>query len=110
MAGVFLFREERAGELVEGIEGGGVPLGKDVDGASAPPKKDPDDLSAYKLDEYDDDASTSSACCRFQIIFFTQLTCSNQDPGLFSNIKGLTYDKDNEEDPYITMKEVGRVI
>ncbi|KAJ8519064.1 hypothetical protein ONZ45_g3969 [Pleurotus djamor] len=58
----------------------------DVDGASAPPKKDPDDLSAYKLDEYDDDASTSN-------------------PGLFSNIKGLTYYKDNEEDPYITMKE-----
>lgn len=26
--------------------------------------------------------------------------------GLFSNIKGLTYYKDNEEDPYITLKDV----
>lgn len=28
------------------------------------------------------------------------------DGGLFSNIKGLTYYKDNEDDPYITLKEV----
>lgn len=26
--------------------------------------------------------------------------------GLFSNIKGLTYYKDNEDDPYITLKDV----
>jgi hypothetical protein len=26
--------------------------------------------------------------------------------GPFSNIKGLTYYRDNEEDPYITLKEV----
>lgn len=29
-----------------------------------------------------------------------------QGPGLFSNIKGLTYYKDNAEDPYITLKDV----
>ena len=28
--------------------------------------------------------------------------------GPFSNIKGLTYYRDNEEDPYITLKDVGR--
>lgn len=30
----------------------------------------------------------------------------HEDPGPFSNIKGLTYYKDNEEDPYITLKDV----
>jgi hypothetical protein len=30
--------------------------------------------------------------------------------GPFSNIKGLTYYKDNEEDPYITMKDVWFII
>ncbi|RDB25746.1 putative WD repeat-containing protein C17D11.16 [Hypsizygus marmoreus] len=55
----------------------------DVD--SGPKPKD-DDLSQYKLDEYDDDAKTA-------------------DAGLFSNIKGLTYYRDNEEDPYITLKD-----
>lgn len=28
--------------------------------------------------------------------------------GLFSNIKGLTYYKDNDDDPYITLKDVRR--
>ncbi|KAF5382043.1 hypothetical protein D9615_004423 [Tricholomella constricta] len=55
----------------------------DVD--SAPKPKD-DDLSQYRLDEYDDDVKTA-------------------DSGPFSNIKGLTYYRDNEEDPYITLKE-----
>ncbi|KAG6841155.1 hypothetical protein C0991_001283 [Blastosporella zonata] len=55
----------------------------DID--SAPKPKD-DDLSEYKLDEYDDDAKPT-------------------DTGPFSNIKGLTYYRNNEEDPYITLKE-----
>lgn len=49
-------------------------------------KKDPNDLSEYKLDEYDDDVG-------------------RQKGSLFSNIKGLTYYKDNEDDPYITLKD-----
>ncbi|KAG6862516.1 hypothetical protein C0995_000064 [Termitomyces sp. Mi166 len=57
----------------------------DVDSAPAPKPKD-DDLSQYQLDDYDDDIKTT-------------------DAGPFSNIKGLTYYKDNEEDPYITLKE-----
>ncbi|KIM84807.1 hypothetical protein PILCRDRAFT_369772 [Piloderma croceum F 1598] len=45
-----------------------------------------DDLAQYNLDDYDDDVKTTEV-------------------GPFSNIKGLTYYKDNEEDPYITLKE-----
>lgn len=45
-----------------------------------------DNLSQYKLDEYDNDVQTDAI-------------------GPFSNIKGLTYYKDNSEDPYITLKE-----
>ncbi|KAF8907289.1 WD40-repeat-containing domain protein [Gymnopilus junonius] len=57
----------------------------DVDPGAAPKSK-VDDLSEYNLDDYDDDAKTLST-------------------GPFSNIKGLTYYKDNEEDPYITLKD-----
>jgi len=57
----------------------------DVDSGAAPKSK-VDDLSEYNLDDYDDDAKTLST-------------------GPFSNIKGLTYYKDNEEDPYITLKD-----
>ncbi|TFK33210.1 WD40-repeat-containing domain protein [Crucibulum laeve] len=56
----------------------------DID--SAPPKTNVDDLSQYNLDEYDDEVKATTT-------------------GPFSNIKGLTYYRDNEEDPYITLKE-----
>ncbi|KAL4064360.1 WD40-repeat-containing domain protein [Scleroderma yunnanense] len=45
-----------------------------------------DDLSQYNLDEYDDDEPESGF-------------------GTFSNIKGLTFYRDNADDPYITLKE-----
>ncbi|KAJ3572424.1 hypothetical protein NP233_g3097 [Leucocoprinus birnbaumii] len=51
------------------------------------PKSDPDDLTKYNLEDYDRNDAESSAL------------------GPFSNIKGLTYYKDNSEDPYITLKE-----
>ncbi|TFK20715.1 transducin family protein/WD-40 repeat family protein [Coprinopsis marcescibilis] len=60
---------------------------------SAPSKKskskpkNPDDLEEYNLDDYDEEKGPE------------------ENVGLFSNIKGLTYYKDNEEDPYITLKE-----
>ncbi|KAL5526494.1 PWP1 [Sanghuangporus sanghuang] len=54
--------------------------------AGAKPKNDEDELAKYNLDDYDK-ASKSIAA------------------GPFSNIKGLTYYKDNDEDPYITLKE-----
>ncbi|KAL0955075.1 hypothetical protein HGRIS_003992 [Hohenbuehelia grisea] len=50
-------------------------------------KKDSNDLAEYNLDSYDDDADPTAGS------------------GLFSNIKGLTYYRNNEEDPYITLKE-----
>ncbi|THH15341.1 hypothetical protein EW146_g5125 [Bondarzewia mesenterica] len=45
------------------------------------------DLSEYNLDDYDEEDTKGSAL------------------GPFSNIKGLTYYRDNNEDPYITLKE-----
>ncbi|KAL5504218.1 PWP1 [Sanghuangporus vaninii] len=54
--------------------------------AVANSKNDEDELAKYNLDDYDK-ASKSIAA------------------GPFSNIKGLTYYKDNDEDPYITLKE-----
>ncbi|KZP22770.1 transducin family protein/WD-40 repeat family protein [Athelia psychrophila] len=60
----------------------------DVD--KKPPKKAAvkgDDLAEYNLDDYDEDESLAT------------------DVGPFSNIKGLTYYRDNAEDPYITLKE-----
>ncbi|KAF9267928.1 transducin family protein/WD-40 repeat family protein [Marasmius fiardii PR-910] len=61
----------------------------DVDETVQPPKsksKDEDDLAKYNMDDYDNDTTTEPV-------------------GPFSNIKGLTYYKDNEDDPYITLKE-----
>ncbi|TFY74274.1 hypothetical protein EWM64_g9738, partial [Hericium alpestre] len=46
------------------------------------------DLSQYNLDNYDEDEDTTGPAV-----------------GPFSNIKGLTYYRDNNEDPYITLKE-----
>ncbi|KAJ7227423.1 WD40-repeat-containing domain protein [Mycena pura] len=59
----------------------------DVDSDPKPrPKRNPDDLSEYNLDDYDDEIAAPAL-------------------GPFSNIKGLTYYRGNEEDPYITLKE-----
>jgi len=51
-----------------------------------PRQPDPNDLSAYKLDDYDKEDESAGM-------------------GLFSNIKGLTYYRNNDDDPYITLKE-----
>ncbi|KAF7376452.1 hypothetical protein MSAN_00060800 [Mycena sanguinolenta] len=59
----------------------------DVDSDPKPkPPRDPNDLSEYNLDDYDNDVKSAA-------------------DGPFSNIKGLTYYRDNEEDPYITLQE-----
>ncbi|KAG1855327.1 transductin family protein/WD-40 repeat family protein [Suillus subalutaceus] len=60
----------------------------EVDGnvqVDAPAKGD--DLAQYKLDEYDED------------------DVKEDGMGPFSNIKGLTFYRDNQDDPYITLKE-----
>ncbi|KAL6301335.1 WD40 repeat-like protein [Sparassis latifolia] len=64
-----------------------VPMDQDgpptKDGAEG---KDDDDLAQYDLDNYDEDDAIPAM-------------------GPFSNIKGLTYYRNNDEDPYITLKD-----
>ncbi|WRT64681.1 uncharacterized protein IL334_001615 [Kwoniella shivajii] len=53
-----------------------------------PPKpSDPNDISAFKMEEYDNEESKGVAM------------------GAFANVKGLSFYRDNNEDPYITLKE-----
>ncbi|ORY30347.1 WD40-repeat-containing domain protein [Naematelia encephala] len=63
--------------------------GEDVemDGEKEVKPSDPNDLSAFKMDEYDNEQSTGMAM------------------GAFANVKGLAFYRDNNEDPYITLKE-----
>ncbi|GAB1523044.1 rRNA-processing protein [Rhizoctonia solani] len=49
-------------------------------------RDDPDGLAEYNLDNYDEEKIGAAS-------------------GVFSNIKGLTYYRSNDEDPYITLKE-----
>ena len=57
-------------------------------GQTKPANKKPGDLSEYNLDNYDDDDDNEA------------------ELGPFTNIKGLTYYRNNEEDPYITFQDV----
>jgi periodic tryptophan protein 1 len=67
------------------------------------PVVDADDLAQYKLDDYDEDPTHSACRLRSSLSY----DCSHSSAsGPFSNIKGLQYYRDNEEDPYITLKEV----
>lgn len=50
-------------------------------------------MKAYNLDTYDDDEVEDS-------------DKEATDFGIFSNVKGLSYYTSNEEDPYITLKDV----
>jgi len=82
------------------------PNAMDVDETPQPKStKNSDDLSQYNLDDYDDDdvkaerMSTMSPLASY--IDFCLIAI-----GPFSSIKGLTYYKDNAEDPYITLHEV----
>ncbi|KAG8825883.1 hypothetical protein FRC19_010278, partial [Serendipita sp. 401] len=58
---------------------------KDPNGMDVDAQEEKDEMAKYKLDEYDQ--------------------VGPQKSRLFSNIKGLTYYKEDEEDPYITLKE-----
>ena len=58
------------------------------EGQTKPPNKKPGDLSEYNLDNYDEDEDNEA------------------ELGPFTNVKGLTYYRNNEEDPYITLKDV----
>lgn len=54
------------------------------------PAGEDDELAKYNLDNYDKESKSIAS-------------------GPFSNIKGLTYYKDNDEDPYITLKEASYI-
>jgi periodic tryptophan protein 1 len=73
---------------------------EDVEMDEKPKAHDPNDLSAFKMDEYDEESTgvgTSS------LLDWTELMVAM---GAFANVKGLSFYRDNNEDPYITLKEV----
>ena len=80
-------------------------MNEDVEmGDDSKPKTEEDELKQYDLDNYDEEDETPG-------MFICVLpTCSRSRSrtamGPFSNIKGLTYYRNNDEDPYITLKEV----
>lgn len=80
-----------------------VSMDVDEDSSKKPIGKG-DDLSQYNLDDYDEDEKTAgehhTLFSPFNLIHLVE------PGGPFSNIKGLTYYRDNKEDPYITLKEV----
>ncbi|ORX33958.1 WD40-repeat-containing domain protein [Kockovaella imperatae] len=80
-------REEMAGLDMDGDDWEDVDDGTSSSGASGDVPMDTEDMSAFKMDEYDKEESTGVAM------------------GAFANVKGLTFYRDNEEDPYITLKE-----
>ncbi|TIA83461.1 hypothetical protein E3P94_00852 [Wallemia ichthyophaga] len=59
----------------------------DDDNTHKQQKKDPNDLSEYNLDNYDQEDNNTGAL------------------GAFSNMKGLSYYKNPEEDPYVTLTQ-----
>ncbi|KPV75970.1 uncharacterized protein RHOBADRAFT_35750 [Rhodotorula graminis WP1] len=83
---------DRDGDEGEGWEecaaakGGAAPGGSGATGAADGEGDEEDDMAKYNLDAYDDEVSGSTAM------------------GAFSNIKGLTYYGNNDEDPYITLE------
>jgi periodic tryptophan protein 1 len=69
------------------------------------PVVDADDLAQYKLDDYDEDeAAGVYKLFSFHSGVLTWMCDTATGP--FSNIKGLQFYRDNNEDPYITLKEV----
>jgi len=67
---------------------GDVSMDKNLpDGGAKPVAKKPGDLSEYNLEAYDEDDANEA------------------ELGPFTNIKGLTYYRNNDEDPFITLKD-----
>jgi periodic tryptophan protein 1 len=64
---------------------------------------DPNDLSKYNLDNYDEENIGAGAYTECGLVTPTYSFAAS---GPFSNIKGLTYYRSNDDDPYITLKEV----
>lgn len=69
-------------------EDGDVPMDDGIPGGPGKSAaKKPGDLSEYNLETYDEDDANEA------------------ELGPFTNIKGLTYYRNNDEDPYITLKD-----
>lgn len=66
--------------------------GNRPEGQAKPTVKKPGDLTEYNLETYDEDDANEA------------------ELGPFTNIKGLTYYRSNDEDPYITLKDVSTEI
>lgn len=66
---------------------------------------DANDISAFKMDEYDNEESTSLGKSLFSPTG-AEFTADSTAMGAFANIKGLSFYRDSNEDPYITLKEV----
>lgn len=62
-----------------------------------------DDLAEYNLDDYDDDDVKEDGMS-VSVVWASLISFAGVGP--FSNIKGLTFYKDVEDDPYITLKDV----
>jgi periodic tryptophan protein 1 len=61
----------------------------DMEDVTEGKKEDPNDLSRYNLDDYDNEEREDPAAAHV---------------GPFSNVRGLQYYRNNDEDPYITLK------
>jgi periodic tryptophan protein 1 len=63
-----------------------------------------DELKQYNLDTYDDDsAEAEEKEGTGRSLSYSSLRA---DFGIFTNVKGLAYYANNDEDPYITLKDV----
>ena len=70
-----------------------------------------DDLAQYHLDDYDDDDNEEGARRSLVGVYlFHTLNIFFTEIGPFTSIKGLTFYRDNADDPYITLKEVGPLL
>lgn len=77
----------------------------DEDGKADDGKENGDDLAKYKLDDYDKESKsigTHGYGFRHLLLFMEDRPAS----GPFRDMKSLTYYKNDEEDPYITLNEV----
>lgn len=81
------------------------PMDQDPSPSSSKPKGE-DGLDEYDLDNYDEEDAMPGMFLTFFLQSIFSHPVHSLAMGPFSNIKGLTYYRNNEEDPYITLKDV----